>query len=71
MYFSFAVHKWAYVPKKGVVSLIPAIMKMTIDIGFTIEAREDSEMPEVILASITMDKIKPTEVVDLPPDLHV
>ena len=65
------MHKWAYVAKKGAVSLFPKLMEMTIDLGFTIESRTDSEMPENILASITLDKINPTEVVKIPPDLHV
>ncbi len=70
-FFVFSVHKWAYVPKKGIVSLVPQVMKMTIDLGFAIEAREEGEMPENILASITLDKINPTDLIDLPQDLYV
>mmetsp|Transcript_7946 Transcript_7946/g.11996 ORF Transcript_7946/g.11996 Transcript_7946/m.11996 type:complete len:641 (+) Transcript_7946:309-2231(+) len=69
--YTVNMHKWAFVPKKGIVSLVPQVLKMTIDLGFTIEAREDRELPEVILASITMDKIKPNELVHLPSELHV
>ena len=67
----FAVHKWAYIPKKGIVSLLPKLKEMTIDLGFTIEARDDNEMPECILASITLDKINPKEVKIIPSELHV
>jgi hypothetical protein len=46
-------------------------MEMKIDLGFTIEARENAEMPENILASITLEKVNPTEVIQLPTDLHI
>jgi hypothetical protein len=69
--YNVNMHKWAYVAKKGIVSLIPQAMEMKIDLGFTIEARENAEMPENILASITLEKVNPTEVIQLPTDLHI
>jgi len=69
--YTVDMHKWAYIPKKGIVSLLPKVMEMTIDLGFTIEAREDDEMPECILASITLDKINPKKVRIIPPELQV
>jgi hypothetical protein len=69
--YNVNMHKWAYVAKKGIVALLPQVMGMTIDFGFTIEARDDSEMPENILASITLDGMDPTEMIKLPEDLHV
>jgi hypothetical protein len=40
------VHKWAYMAKKGFVSLLPKFAYMQLEVGFTIEAQDDAEMPE-------------------------
>ena len=38
------VHYWAFMAKKGFVSLIPKFANMQMEVGFTIEAHADSEM---------------------------
>jgi hypothetical protein len=43
------VHKWAYMAKKGFVSLLPKFSFMQLEVGFTIEAQDDAEMPECML----------------------
>ena len=51
------VHYWAFVAKKGFVSLIPKFQCMQMEVGFTIEAHEDSEMPECMLGSTVLSYI--------------
>jgi len=51
------VHYWAFVAKKGFVSLIPKFSSMQMEVGFTIEAHTDSEMPECMLGSTVLSYI--------------
>lgn len=51
------VHYWAFMAKKGFVSLIPKFKSMQMEVGFTIEAHADSEMPECMLGSTTLSYI--------------
>ena len=43
--------------KKGFVSLIPKFSSMQMEVGFTIEAHTDSEMPECMLGSTVLSYI--------------
>ena len=43
--------------KKGFVSLIPKFENMQMEIGFTIEAHTDAEMPECMLGSTVLSRI--------------
>jgi hypothetical protein len=54
------VHKWAYMAKKGFVSLLPKFKFMQLEVGFTIEARDDTEMPECMLGSTVLSYISDT-----------
>ena len=47
------VHKWGFLAKKGFVSLLPKFKELRLDIGFTIEAQSDHEMPECMLGAFT------------------
>eukprot|EP00814_Leptocylindrus_danicus_P013627 CAMPEP_0116022956 /NCGR_PEP_ID=MMETSP0321-20121206/11288_1 /TAXON_ID=163516 /ORGANISM="Leptocylindrus danicus var. danicus, Strain B650" /LENGTH=380 /DNA_ID=CAMNT_0003494111 /DNA_START=151 /DNA_END=1293 /DNA_ORIENTATION=- len=38
------VHAWCYLAKRGFVTLIPKFKVMQIEVGFTIEGREDDEL---------------------------
>lgn len=51
------VHNWAFMAKKGFVSLIPKFENMQMEIGFTIEAHTDAEMPECMLGSTVLSRI--------------
>ena len=54
------VHKWAYMAKKGFVSLLPKFAYMQLEVGFTIEAQDDAEMPECMLGSTVLSYISDT-----------
>jgi len=54
------VHKWAYMAKKGFVSLLPKFKFMQLEVGFTIEAQDDTEMPECMLGSTVLSYISDT-----------
>jgi len=51
------VHYWAFMAKKGFVSIIPKFANMQMEVGFTIEAHSDSEMPECMLGSTVLSYI--------------
>jgi len=51
------VHHWAFMAKKGFVSLIPKFANMQMEVGFTIEARANSEMPECMLGSTVLSYV--------------
>lgn len=60
------MHKWIYIAKKCMVSLLPKLADMIIDLGFTIEARDDDELPECILGAIQVKHINPTNMATIP-----
>lgn len=51
------VHRWAFIAKKGFVSLIPKFANMQMEVGFTVEARSDNEMPECMLGSTVLSYV--------------
>ena len=54
------VHNWAFMAKKGFVSIIPKFAQMQMEVGFTIEAHSDAEMPECMLGSTVLSYINDT-----------
>ena len=56
--------------KKGFVSIIPKFAKMQIEVGFTIEAHHDSEMPECMLGSTVLSYISETTGPVVPPEMQ-
>ncbi|KAL7463746.1 hypothetical protein ACHAXS_004099 [Conticribra weissflogii] len=54
------VHFWAFMAKKGFVSIIPKFKNMQMEVGFTIEAHTDNEMPECMLGSTVLSYISDT-----------
>ena len=64
------VHKWSYIAKKGFVTLLPKLSKLDLDIGITIEARSDEEMPECILSSTMISKLDPKKLPTIMPTLQ-
>lgn len=65
------VHAWAYMAKKGFVSLMPKFPHMQLEVGFTIEALDDSEMPECMLGSTLLSYISDTTGPVIPPEMQV
>ena len=50
------VHAWSYLAKRGFVTLIPKFKVMQIEVGFTIEGRDDDdELPECILGAARLN----------------
>lgn len=43
--FSINVNMWAFLAKKGLFTLVPTFPDFIFNVGFTIEARKDEEMP--------------------------
>ena len=43
--FTINVNMWAFLARKGLHTLIPTFPDFIFNIGFTIEARKDEEMP--------------------------
>jgi hypothetical protein len=64
------VHNWAYMAKKGFVSLIPKFANMQMEVGFTIEAHTDSEMPECMLGSTVLSYITDTTGPMISPEMQ-
>jgi hypothetical protein len=69
-YYLEKVHGWAYIAKKGFVSLIPRFKEMTFEVGFTIEATNDGEMPECMLGSVMTHCMGHTKFPKIPPELQ-
>ena len=43
--FIINVNMWAFIAKKGLYALVPTFPDFIFNVGFTIEARKDEEMP--------------------------
>jgi len=66
------VNMWAFLAKKGLHTLIPTFPDFIFNIGFTIEARKDEEMPEVLLGGCRLVNLDPEKaVVDGVDDLEI
>lgn len=60
------VHQWPYLAKKGFNTLLPKFKEMRIDLGYTIEARLDEEMPECIMGATTMNYVNDDDLIRIP-----
>ena len=49
--FSINVNMWGLIAKKGLFALVPTFPDFIFNVGFTIEARKDEEMPGEFLRS--------------------
>lgn len=67
------VHGWSYMARKGLYTLMPMFSKFILDIGFTIEARKDHELPEVLLGGCRVLHMDPekAQVDDVDGDVKV
>ena len=54
----------------GFVSLIPKFKNMQMEVGFTIEAHADSEMPECMLGSTVLSYISETTGPIIKPEMQ-
>jgi hypothetical protein len=52
--FSINVNMWAFLAKKGLFALIPTFPDFIFNVGFTIEARNDDEMPGKALGRLSV-----------------
>ena len=52
------LHTWSYTPKKGLYSIKDMLDSCIYDVGFVIEGRLNHELPEQILCSARVCKIK-------------
>lgn len=59
------VHGWGMMSKRGLVSVMPRIKDMTMDMGFVIEGREDDELPERLLGACRVKQLDPATSFDL------
>ncbi|GMH63931.1 hypothetical protein TrRE_jg11019 [Triparma retinervis] len=59
------VHGWGMMSKRGLVSVMPRIKEMTMDMGFVIEGREDDELPERLLGACRVKQLDPASSFDL------
>jgi len=57
--FSININKWAYLARKGLYTLTPSFPDFILNLGFTIEARKDEEMPEVLLCGCRILNLDP------------
>ena len=59
------IHSYVYPARKTFHSLIPEIPKIVVDLGIVVEAREDDELPEQMLASARLSCILPDKAITL------
>lgn len=64
------VHSWAFMAKKGFVSLMPKFPNMQMEVGFTIEAYTDAEMPECMLGSTVLSYLSDTTGPVITPEMQ-
>jgi len=57
--FTINVNYWAFLARKGLHSLMPYFQDFVFNVGFTIEARHDEEMPEVLLGGCRIMNLDP------------
>jgi hypothetical protein len=52
------VHKFCWAARKGAWSMFDLVDKMIVDFGVVVEATEDAEMPEQVLACVRLSRIE-------------
>lgn len=57
--FTINVNYWAFLARKGLHSLMPYFQDFIFNIGFTIEAKHDEEMPEILLGGCRVMNLDP------------
>jgi len=68
--FRTNIHEWGFVAKKGFIHILPKFGEMSLDVGFTIEGKEDEELPEVILNTTLVHCFDADELLYMPPELQ-
>jgi len=46
---SVDIREWGYLARKGINAVLPRVKDWVLNIAATIEGRDDSELPEVVL----------------------
>ena len=64
------MNTWAFMAKKGFVSLMPKFPNMQMEVGFTIEAYTDAEMPECMLGSTVLSYLSDTTGPVITPEMQ-
>jgi hypothetical protein len=65
--FTINANHWAFLARKGLHSLMPYFQDFIFNVGFTIEARHDEEMPEVLLGGCRIMNLDPEKAVLITP----
>ena len=58
------VHQFAFIAKKALYSLQPKFPRMVLNVGFTIEGRDDTELPECMLGAARLMHMDPGKAPD-------
>eukprot|EP00613_Pedinella_sp_CCMP2098_P020007 CAMPEP_0171688532 /NCGR_PEP_ID=MMETSP0991-20121206/3945_1 /TAXON_ID=483369 /ORGANISM="non described non described, Strain CCMP2098" /LENGTH=869 /DNA_ID=CAMNT_0012276479 /DNA_START=34 /DNA_END=2643 /DNA_ORIENTATION=+ len=60
------IRTWPYLAKQGLGYLMSGLDKTDLDVGFVIEGSSDEELPEVLLGSARLTKLKLDQVISWP-----
>jgi len=60
---SINIHMFSFIARQSLYRLIPKFKQMVLNMGFTIEARNDEELPELLLGGCRLVKFDSDEVV--------
>lgn len=66
MEFCTNIHEWRYVSKRGLLAVLPRLQDMKVNIGFTIEGRQEDEMPEQILGAVKLNMFDHKSIFRMP-----
>jgi len=57
--FTVNINLWGFLARKGLYTLTPSFPQFILNIGFTIEARKEEEMPECLLGGVRVMNLNP------------
>jgi len=64
--FCTNIHEWRYVSKRGLLAVLPLLQDMKVNIGFTIEGRQEDELPEQILGAVKLNMFDHKSIFRMP-----
>lgn len=66
--FNVNIRTWPYLAKQGLGYLMSGSDRTDLDVGFVLEGSSDEELPEVLLGSARLTKLKLDQVISWPDD---